>query len=239
LRERLPLEDPAALAAVDTLAMEDLLLAFACLEHQSAALNKLETELFPKAARSLRRLDASIAFRDEVLQQVRAQLLVGDGKAPKLASYLGRGPLVGWLRTVMLGVGLNALKQRGPKLTGDGESALMHLAASRDDLELKYLKSRYRKEFEEIFKANLAALDARTRNVLRLRFVDGLTLKQIARMYRVHTTTALRWLEASRETLLQQTRAGLEERLKIPRVELDSLIAALQSGLELSLRKLL
>ena len=58
-------------------------------------------------------------------------------------------------------------------------------------------------------------------------------------VYRVHRATAARWVAAARDALKEGTLALLGERLKVTPTELASLLGAVQSELEVSLRGLL
>jgi RNA polymerase sigma-70 factor (ECF subfamily) len=55
----------------------------------------------------------------------------------------------------------------------------------------------------------------------------------------VHRATVARWIAAARERLLDRTIALVQGRLKISAAELESLLAGLRSGLDVSLGALL
>src|SRR5205823_4578126 len=80
-----------------------------------------------------------------------------------------------------------------------------------------------------------ASLTAQQRNVLRLHHVEGLALSDIAPMYRTHKSTLSRWLADARAELLKRTRDDLRQRLGVPRLELDSLMRAVKSQIDLSI----
>ena len=107
------------------------------------------------------------------------------------------------------------------------------------DPALRHLRTLYRTEFREALAAALAALPDRDRAVLRLRFVEGLELAQIGRMYRVHESTASRWLSAAREAVASATRDGLMARLAVTTATADSVARMVASGLDLSVARLL
>jgi len=75
--------------------------------------------------------------------------------------------------------------------------------------------------------------------VLRLRFVDGLELAQIGRLYRVHESTASRWIAAALGDIERATRERLVERLAITADTADSMARMVQSQLDLSIARLL
>jgi RNA polymerase sigma-70 factor (ECF subfamily) len=75
--------------------------------------------------------------------------------------------------------------------------------------------------------------------VLRHRFLHGLSTDRIAKVYAVHRATAFRWLEAARQQLFDGTRDELQRELQLEGRDLESLIAALRSRIDLSVSQLL
>ncbi len=53
--------------------------------------------------------------------------------------------------------------------------------------------------------------------MLRLHFLEGLSLNQIGAMYQVNKSTISRRMARARETLLERTRERLEQRWPCPR----------------------
>ncbi len=84
-----------------------------------------------------------------------------------------------------------------------------------------------------------ASLTSRQRNLLRHRFLHGLSTDRIATIYAVHRATAFRWLEAARQQLFDNTRDELRRELALEGRDLESLIAALRSRIDLSVGQLL
>ncbi len=217
--------------------LEDLFLACASLKGDRAALEELEARL-RQVRPAVRAVDTSEAFADEVLQRVREACLLGTGAArPKLAAYAGRGPLLAWLRVSAVGCALNLRRERRPEVADEG--LLSGIPADAEDPVLRALKARYQTDFKAAFEAAVGQLEPRDRTLLRMRFVDGLTLQEMGGIYRVTHVTAMRWLEQCRSKLMTQTRASLVARLGLSPSEADSLLKELQSGLELSLDGLL
>jgi len=101
------------------------------------------------------------------------------------------------------------------------------------------LKQLYRGEFRAALAAALAGLPDRSRAVLRLRFVDALELSQIGRLYRVHESTASRWISSALEDIAAATRAQLVARLAMTPDTAESVARMVQSGLDLSVARLL
>ena len=75
--------------------------------------------------------------------------------------------------------------------------------------------------------------------MLRFYLIDKLNIAEIGALFGLNRATIGRRIVDAREKVLEGTKRRLKERLRIPTVELDSLIAALQSQVELSLSQVL
>ncbi len=83
------------------------------------------------------------------------------------------------------------LRREGKSNEQVDEQMAEHLS-DPTDLELTYIKQRYRKEFRIAFQGAFQALDAQDRNLLRFNFIDGLNIEQIGAMTGVHRSTVAR-----------------------------------------------
>jgi len=182
---------------------------------------------------------ASNSFIEEVAQRLRQKLLVGgpDGH-PKIQAYVARGPLSSWLRAAALREALNLLEGERDDAPLDG-AALGRLPAGGSDPELDLIRRRYAPQFKSALDESLRGLPAKERNLLRLYFVQGLTVEEIGRMEGTHKSTISRWLSKARAAVLEDVRTRLGATLKLSPPELDSLIGALQSQLHVSLHRAL
>ena len=225
----------AAFGLADGLHLENLWLATACGDGDPAALAAFEKEILPAALAGAARIDASPDFRDELAQTVRQLLFAPRSGAPRIADYRGRGSLVGWTRAVALRCGLRLRKNRGG-LPGD---VALEQVASAASPELLCIQAEFRGEFQQAFAAALRGLDRRDRTLLRLHLVERMTLEWLASANGVHRTTIVRWLASARAEVLKSTRAQLTTLLKLERAEVDNMINAVGSRLDLSLSQLL
>jgi RNA polymerase sigma-70 factor (ECF subfamily) len=226
--------DPASLEALDTPHLDDLFIARAAVAHDEAAIAILEREVLPSLRGALLRIRPDDAFVDEALQEIRQRLLVGP--SPRLGVYSGKGPLKAWARAFATGTGLDLVRKQRPndaELDEDAQAIEVNAAGAGADIAL--LKARHGKQFSAALKGAMAALTPHERTVLRMRFIDGLTREEIGAFFKVHRTTALRWLEKAQATLLTKTRETLAAQLSLSAEELDSLIQYLQSGVGQSL----
>ena len=77
------------IASLPASAIEEVALCLACGRGERAAIEHLEKTYFEGARGALRAMKLEPAMREEVLQETRRKLLVGD--PPKLVGYAGRG----------------------------------------------------------------------------------------------------------------------------------------------------
>jgi RNA polymerase sigma-70 factor (ECF subfamily) len=236
LAGRLP-EAPDLAAAIGALHAADLYLACACARGEPRALACFDQHFLAAVGRSWGGRHRLADFADEVRQALRVRLLVaGDGGPPRIAGYSGRGPLVAWVSMAATRLGLDLRRRERPSAREEDE---LTLEARGDDPELEYLKTRYAAELNEALQTTLAALSARTANVLRLHYQESMTVDAIGTMYRVSGRTVQRWLAEARHTILGETRRLLSERLGLTDSRLDSLIGLVRSRLDISISQYL
>jgi RNA polymerase sigma-70 factor (ECF subfamily) len=235
LAERVPEgTSPDDLAAA--VCVPDLFLACACAHAVDGAAAEFERRYMPVVDSAARRMGKA-ELADEVKQLVREILFVGSGgSGPAIADFSGRGSLKAWVRVIATREALRILRRDKGRVAVQDEGLYTVLAPSDEaDPQLAYFKERYRAEFKSAFLSAVADLPRRERTALRLHVLDGLSIDEIAPMYRVHRSTAARWLSRARELLLANTRAGLMERLGLGSSEVDSVIRLIQSNLDVTL----
>ncbi len=74
--------------------------------------------------------------------------------------------------------------------------------------------------------------------MLRLYFLDGLSIDRIAAVYAVHRATAARWVARGREALLRGTQEVLGQRFRLDQAEVESLVGIVRSQLDVTLSSL-
>jgi RNA polymerase sigma-70 factor (ECF subfamily) len=211
---------------------EELYLACACVGGDSAAISTFEARFFSQVAPAVRRFGTE-TFVDDVKQELRQRLFVGAGGKPKLVEYSGRGGLLQWVRAVATRVALNLRHaQHDERFIGVGnDDGLFELPLRDDDPELAHMKSLYRAEFKKAFADGMAALSDELRTHLRLYYLDGLGVVQIAQLFGSSAPTVSRRLAAGRTEVLERTRAALAARLEVSEVELSSIMRLIESKL--------
>jgi RNA polymerase sigma-70 factor (ECF subfamily) len=214
----------------------DAALALGCARGHGGALTEFDRRYGREFAGALSRLRLDHARIDDITQLVREKLFVAGADRPaRILEYGGKGPLVSWLRAVIVRSAIDFRRHEGlePQPTDDGEP-LVDAAQPSDDPELENIRARYAVPFREALRDAVRALDADERNALRLHVAEDLSLDDIARIYGVHRATVARWIQSARDTLLKRTKRLLEERLRLSPHEFESLVRLCQSRLELS-----
>ena len=106
------------------------------------------------------------------------------------------------------------------------------------DPELQVLRARHGDAVPRPLRDAFAALPSRDRALLRMHFLDGLNLERLGLVFQVSRATAGRMMLATRTRLLDDTLALLRARLSLQPEELESLLGALRSKLDVSLHAL-
>ena len=232
----------AAAGAVDDRRLGDLCLVWACLTGDPAAQRALDRLIRTEAARVIGELRRPAWLVDEVHQELSQRLLVAaPGGEPRLATYAGQAVLGRWLGVAAMRTALNLTRRARPEAPLD-DNGDADVAAAILPPELAVVRDRYRGEVERAIRASFDALDsARDRNLLRLYYLERIGLDQLGQMFGVHGSTVSRWLTALRESVLDDVRTRLSERLGMAGHfgDIDSLIRAVQSELELTLSRIL
>jgi len=238
LADRVP-DDGDPGAALGEMRVADLYLACACTLGAEGAAEAFEKHVMPAVPKAVARIDGSTQFVEEVVSNVRVKLLIGDGeRPPRVASYLGRGPLTAFAQVVALREA-QSIKRRGSKEEPVDRDSLLEVPLETDDPELAQLKAEVQGPFQRAFREALAELSPRDRTVLRLYLVEDVGSETIARMYNVHRATVARWVADGRDAVLKGTRKRLMKDLALARSSFDSLIGKLATQLDVSLASFL
>ncbi len=228
-------EDPGA--PLEPAFAADYYLAVALAQQVPAAMRVFEARLVPEIDVALRRLRLPGGAADEVKQALRVELLVGDPVA-RIGDFGGRGELAAWLRVTATRKALKLLRKAGREETLD-ELLLEHWPDATPGPAGKHLKITYTAELKRAVAEALGQLEVRQRNLLRQHVLDGLTIDELARLYRAHRATCARWLADARADLARHTRRRLVASLGLGTDEVDSVLRMLDSDIELSLSRLL
>jgi len=233
---RAPIETLAALA------LEDVALALAAASGDREAIAAIEKTIIEPLPRTLSRLKLTSEVIDDLRQELREKLFLGD--RPKLLEYRGRGPLGAWARVMALRTAYDRARTstRQAKDTTHDDDALAALMDGADPPDIAQLRAKYATELRAAFQAAVKRLDPEERAVLRSHTIDALTIDQIGALYQVHRATAARWVQHARSSLLDALRSELAQRLGDKAEDaagLKSVVALVGSRIDLSMSRVL
>jgi len=213
----------------------DLFLVAACLSGDERAIAHLDREYLSRAVPAIARVDGSPSFIDEVRQQLRVRLLTGE--KPRLARYQAAGRLIDWIRVAAVRIALNA-KRADQRMLPTEDVPLSNLLGETDR-EIDALRPHYVHEVQGALEACFRELAVRERNLLRLHFLDGLSLDTLATMHGVHRATIARWLVSIRRSLVERARTMLGGPRGLSAGSVRSLYRWLARDVHLSVSRLL
>lgn len=231
--------EESVLESIGKLQAEDLYLVCACIAGTKSAIAALSKRYLGQVPTLISHLHLPADELEDICQTLGERLFIGrqDGR-PRLAEYSGRGALLGWIRMAALREALD--RRRSKQASPEVEAPALYADNSDDsDPQREYVKRRYRQHFEEALRTALSHLSAEQRNILRLHFLDGLSIDKLGALFKVHRATAARWIVTAQRALLAAVRADLKDRLQLNLSEVDSIAKLVRSQLHLSLPRLL
>jgi RNA polymerase sigma-70 factor len=227
---------------ISELQSADLYLALACARGNENAWWAFDRRYRSFVERLARHLLTTRADADEVIDHIYAELFgtkIVDGvRQSKFRTYSGRGTLQGWLRAVVSHAVIDFYRRRQDevsldKLEESGEeskvrhSRLAHAHRAEESMLANIVRERYRTATATALDHALRSLDDHEKLLLLYYHVDGLKLREIARIVqepmspirrwfqrrarsgRVHESTVMRWLEKAYEKVSEKFVAEL------------------------------
>jgi RNA polymerase sigma-70 factor (ECF subfamily) len=214
---------------------EDFYLACGVVEQDRAALECFEQHFMTQVGEYVLRVTVDHDLVTEVRQRLRQAIVVGDPPPPKLLEYSGKGALGGWIRIMAIRTALNLLRGKG---LSDEEASEVEPRVVMDP-ELAFVKAQAQHLFREAFLRALDSLPVQERSLLRLHYVEGLTMDQLSRMYKTPRSTIARRVNEVRQAILEATEQLLRDGHRLSTSEVQSLIHGAASHLQLTLSKFL
>jgi RNA polymerase sigma-70 factor (ECF subfamily) len=210
---------------------DDLYLACACLGGNAAATAIFEAEYLQPLRLPHMHAAASSDLVDEIRQRLREKVLAQG----RIRGYSGKGPLGGWLRVAAtrLALDLESDARRRQRVESLPEEDVPSLPP-----EQQLMRDRYREPIEAAFQHAFEGLDDEQRRLLRLHYIDGVSLQDIGTALGVDRSTASRRVAAARDQLLESVRRELGAALQLTPASVDTLVQALKSQLVITLRAL-
>ena len=217
--------------------LSDLYLACGVLNRDPAALTYFEEQFMARVPDYVLRVRIGRDVVDEIQQKLRESLIMGEGgKTPKIAEYSGKGALGGWLRVTAVRTALNQIRSTS---SGPKTETLEDDVSVAADPELAYVKEHAQDLFADAFKRVLAGLDENGRTILRLHYIDGLTMDQLARLYKTPRSTIARRVAEAREKILEATEGLLRDEKRLSPSAVASVIRQAKSRLDVTITRLL
>jgi RNA polymerase sigma-70 factor (ECF subfamily) len=229
---KLAADDPPAVTAGN---VAEVHLAIACARGDEKAIAAFDRAYLDVVKVALAGMKLAQATVEDVRSGVRDKLLLADGeRPPRILEYAGRGRLRGLVQVSASRMAIDRIRME----EREAELPAREIAAPAN-IELSLIKAQYRAAFVDGFARAVATASRRDRNLLRLHFLGGVTLEQLATMYGVHRATVVRWLAAAREVVFGATRAHVADTIGAPAEELDEMFDLVRSRVELSVERLL
>lgn len=226
----------SGLAALRT---SDLYAALAAATGDPQAVEGILEHCRPDIQKTLRSIKLDGTEFDEVLQRLRVRIFVAaPGESPRILGYSGSGSLGAWLAAAATRLAID-LKRSNSDVVDEFDEKLTTVLSNHEDIELNFMKQKYRREFRQTFQEVFASLTRDDRNLLRLTFLDGLSIDQLSPLLGVHRSSVARRIAKLRQTLASGTQSRLRAKLNLSKGDLDSLVRLVTSAFDISLAQVL
>ncbi|MGH9581226.1 MAG: RNA polymerase sigma factor [Terriglobales bacterium] len=194
------------------LRVEELALARACAAGSEKAwevfLTRYREKLYDAARAMVREDTTARELADSLYADLYGTSEREGKRVSKLASFMGRGSLEGWLRTVLAQEHVNRFRRNRRLVSLEGEEEQGAQFAAPPTAADPPQEPRLAAATDQA----LAALAAEDRFILAAYFLDGRTLADVGRMLGVHESTISRRVEKLTRSLRKQILDGLKRR---------------------------
>jgi RNA polymerase sigma-70 factor (ECF subfamily) len=175
---------------------------------------------------------------EEVLQQIQVTLLVATPDAPpRITQYRGAGSLLTWVKVMVI----RELRKRSVKGAPAREEELGTIVDrlwGRDDPEHDALLRRHRPEIQAIVRDAVQSMAPDDRMLLKLGVVDGVSTVKLGPRIGLNQSTVWRKLDRIKRDLNQAIHDHLKKRFNLSTRDLESMMNALRSSLDLSISQI-
>ncbi len=228
---------PSLAAALESVRLDDLYLAFACAEGDARALAAFARAFAPEYAAVSSQVQAARISPDDLAQMLGARLF--SQPSPKIRDYTGQGKLRNWVRVAAVRLCVDASRKQSGRERPMAPEQVPEVVDVGADPELAFLKREHREQMRAAFEEAAGELSPEDRNLLRHHHTRGMSIDQLAAAHGIHRATAARRLQRARELLLEGTRRRLMDRLRVSERELDSVVRAAESQFHVTLERVL
>jgi RNA polymerase sigma-70 factor (ECF subfamily) len=215
------------------------------LAHAAALGDEVATKAFDREGLAplrgvIHRYTRTAPRTEEVLQRLRIHLLVADGdRRPRAALFDGRGALAAWLGMCATRLALYYLRgeRNQREVASEWSDAIAELPAG--DPLIEAARERHGATVSAALRDACLALPRRQRALLRLVFIEGASMDDLASVYQVHRVTAWRWVHDAQLALRAQVEDTLRRELGDSFDTTSGLVGWVGDQVELSLSALL
>ena len=223
--------------ALDSLAIEDLYLACACIEGVRGAARAFEATYAKPIYRAVARVVAAGGDREDAAQRVRQHLLVGGPESePAIAKYPGRVPLAKWISVVAIRIAISLNRSDSAERKLRAKAAAEAVGVSPEDL---VMRAELRRAIEPAVGEALDRLEGRDRLILRLYLVGGMSTHAIGASLGLSQQAVSKRIANVRDALLEDIRRTVSGQLKISEDEFSSLMRVVASQLDVNISRVL
>lgn len=175
----------------------------------------------------------SVSRHDDVEAAVVERLIVNK----KVSQYRGAASLTSWLRVITVRTAFELFPPTQEPHAQEFESMVFsNLNVSQKSADSRVLQNQVGETLSSAMSSAALALTAKERTLLRLHFLEGMTLDELARTYNSHSSTVSRWLADAKEHFLTVVRDEIGKRTGMGRLAVDSLVRTMHGKLDISLR---
>jgi RNA polymerase sigma-70 factor len=209
-----------------TLRVKDLVLARACAQGNESAwdcfLGSYREKLYLAAAAIAKDQATGRELADSLYAELFGTRVKEDGRrVSKLESFMGRGSLEGWLRTLLAQEYINRLRNQRRLVSFDDALETPDRAETSDpSLPVQH------EALTKATDASLSSLNEEERFLLAAYYLDERTLAEIGRILGAHESTVSRRLEKitarlRKEIVVRLRKEGIAKRAAAEMMELD------------------
>ncbi len=199
--------------ALETLSTSDLWLVCGVLSDTKAAITTFDVKLCEEVRRVCRRMKLRSDAEEELAQDLREKLLLkGDDGRTRLEKYDGDGPLGRWMEIVAMRLQLNKL--RTPKRVTVAEQQILDTVVAKEK-DMTHLHGDYFAEFTNAFADAMQGLDAESKQVLRMAYLENIGLDEIGQKIGMSRASAHRRLVKARQQVARDTEKKLQDTILV------------------------
>ena len=185
----------------------DVFLCAACAVGSRGAYQALEKAHFPVLRTPIGWIVGDSVGVDDVLQEVRTRLFVGD--SPRIMTYRGDGPLAGWLRRVALRIAQDQRRTRVLERERQRKLACAQLwmaASTTPAPEFPEAVGQLARLCESAWREAIGSLNSMDRCLLYYNCICGISIDTLAPLYCKHRATIARHIGDAKDRVRRLVR---------------------------------